>query len=193
MSDKKASAEQSNHVNELINKAKKNGGVLTYKEVMDSMQAEDLGVEEMEEMYDLFNTKGIELIEDNDDSRNKAENVVQDALDDIDLDMSIPEGVNIDDPVRMYLKEIGRVPLLTGEDEIRLARRMERGTKASLALKKDLKNTAEETNLEPAIDLQETLEKLLSLIEYEVGIAESREVDLLAKKLMMNYNNIKNL
>ncbi|WP_019880441.1 RNA polymerase sigma factor RpoD [Succinispira mobilis] len=187
MSDKKASAEQSNHVNELINKAKKNGGVLTYKEVMDSMQAEDLGVEEMEEMYDLFNTKGIELIEDNDDSRNKAENVVQDALDDIDLDMSIPEGVNIDDPVRMYLKEIGRVPLLTGEDEIRLARRMERGTKASLALKKDLKNTAEETNLEPAIDLQETLEKLLSLIEYEVGIAESREVDLLAKKLMMNY------
>ena len=171
MSDKKASIEQSSHVIELINKAKKNGGVLTYKEVMDSMQAEDLGVEEMEEMYDLFNTKGIELIEEHDGSRNKAENVVQDALDDIDLDMSIPEGVNIDDPVRMYLKEIGRVPLLTGEDEIRLARRMERGTKASVALQKDPENACEDEEVPVIVDLQETLTQLGTLVEYEVEIA----------------------
>ena len=120
---------------ELLELAKKKKNVLEYQEINDFFKDQHLEVEQMEKVFDFLEASGVdvlritgndeELILDDDMDIDKMDDEEEVELDKIDL--SVPEGVSIEDPVRMYLKEIGKVSLLTADEEIELAQRMEEG------------------------------------------------------------------
>jgi len=98
----------------------KTKGMLTYKEIMDAFEEIELEPEQIEKIYESMDSLGIDVVGD-------IETEVQEVQNDEEIDLSLPEGIAIDDPVRMYLKEIGKVPLLSADEEIKLALRMEEG------------------------------------------------------------------
>ena len=124
----------------LIEKGKKQGS-LTLAEIMEAFSETELDKDQVENLYETLGNLGIEVIE------NKTDKVdIDSAQDDLDLDdldesivkddtpmeieeidLSLPKGISIDDPVRMYLKEIGKIPLLKPHEEVELARRMHEG------------------------------------------------------------------
>ena len=107
---------------ELIEKGKSKG-MLTYKEIIAAFAEIELSSEHIEKVYETFETLGIELVGDIDD---EIKDIEQEGEEDLD-DLSVPEGISMDDPVRMYLKEIGKVHLLSAEEEVELAKKMEEG------------------------------------------------------------------
>ena len=125
--DKKPLQDKMKAATDLIEKGKKTGK-LTYEEIMDALdEIEDLDADQIDKIYESLEEMGIEVLDG-------SEIVVpgEEGLDDVseeDLDLSVPEGVAIDDPVRMYLKEIGKVPLLSAEEEVELSKRIEKGDK----------------------------------------------------------------
>ena len=124
---------------ELIEKGKKKG-VLTFKEISDAFEDIEVTPEEIERLYDIFEKESIELVEDLDKELEEIE-VSKEELE----DLSVPEGSNIDDHVKMYLKEIGKVNLLTPEEELSLAKRMADGEKAKEQLEEIGEDIDEDT------------------------------------------------
>ena len=120
---------------ELLELAKKKKNVLEYQEINDFFKDTPLEPDHIEKVFDFLEASGIDvlritegdpeplILDDDDEVKLKEE----DEVDIEKIDLSVPEGISIEDPVRMYLKEIGKVNLLTAEQEIKLAQRMEEG------------------------------------------------------------------
>ena len=112
----------------LLTLAKKKKNVLEYQEIMNFFLDSDFEADKMEKVFEFLesNNVDVKMSDDVDDD----EDILLDDDDEINIekiDLSVPDGIGLDDPVRMYLKEIGKVPLLSAEEEIEYAKRMEQG------------------------------------------------------------------
>lgn len=117
-------------VKEQLTELGKKRGVLTYEEIAEKMSGFEVESDQMDEYYEFLGEQGIEVIGDSEDDDDDEDPNIQDLAkeEEFDLnDLSVPPGVKINDPVRMYLKEIGRVDLLSADMEIELAKRIEQG------------------------------------------------------------------
>ena len=129
MANEKKVKELDKIVAELTERGRKQG-ILSYKEIIDSLEELDLDTDQIDEIYQKIGEKGIEIIGDKEKALLEKDGGEEDEDEEIDPakeDLSAPKGISVDDPVRMYLKEIGKVDLLTGDEEKELARRMEAG------------------------------------------------------------------
>ena len=149
-------AKYNEKLRELLELGKKKKNILEYQEVSDFFQDMPLDAEQMEKVFDYLENSGIDVLRmvepekepdvlllSDEDEMNLEE---EEEVDMENLDLSVPEGISIEDPVRMYLKEIGKVPLLSAEEEIDLAQRMEEGDE-------DAKKRLAEANLRLVVSI----------------------------------------
>ena len=125
-------------ISTLLERAKQTKNKLTYSAVADVMETTDLDKNQMDDIYEALMSKDIEIVSEtepddfdillNDDvDISEDPDLIMDEPADVDLEATLPKSIAVDDPVRMYLKEIGKVPLLSADEEIELAKRMEQG------------------------------------------------------------------
>lgn len=117
------------NIKELIQKGKRKG-IISYREIMDAFEQVELTPEQIDDIYEALSSQGIEILPGIDEPNEEhvdQDDQFQPEEEEVEIDLTIPEGIALDDPVRMYLKEIGRVPLLLANEEIELARRVEAG------------------------------------------------------------------
>jgi RNA polymerase primary sigma factor len=127
-------------IKEILALAKKKKNVLEYSEINDFFAELSLNEDQMDNVLEVLENSGIDVLkvsESDDDDIPDDDDMMLSEEDEVDMeniDLSVPDGISIEDPVRMYLKEIGKVPLLTADQEINLAKEMEAGLEAEKEL-----------------------------------------------------------
>ena len=150
-------AEFESRLNSLIAMGKKKKNTLEIQEINDAFAGIELDEKRMEKIYDALDKAGIDVLRIMDDNLGGIEEDdllepedISSELEEIEdlskIDLTVPEGVSLEDPVRMYLKEIGKVPLLSAKEELELAKRMEQGDESA-------KNRLSEANLRLVVSI----------------------------------------
>ena len=141
-------------MDELLERGKANGDTLTCSELVEALEQQMMTPDAMDMLYQRLIDGNVEIVDDTEAGEMIGEEPADleedldkdDAELDLETELSVPEGVAVDDPVRMYLKEIGHVPLLTAEEEVALAQRMEAGDE-------EARHRLEEANLRLVVSI----------------------------------------
>ncbi len=150
MSKKTEKAEFSQRLAELLTAAKNRKNTITYAEIEDFFKDQSLSPEQIEQIIEFLETNEIDVLRASENEDVDDDSILLEKGDDEDdletdeeidvskIDLSVPDSISVEDPVRMYLKEIGKVPLLTAEQEVELSKQMEEGGEAGKQARKKL-------------------------------------------------------
>ena len=147
--DENVQAKFEERLKELLAAAKKKKNVLEYQEINDFFQGMTLEEDQFDKILETLEQNNVDVLRISDDDDVDDEEIILSEEDEVDvenIDLSVPDGISIEDPVRMYLKEIGKVPLLNAEEEIELAKKMEMGDQ-------DAKKRLAEANLRLVVSI----------------------------------------
>ena len=147
--DENVQAKFEERLKELLAVAKKKKNVLEYQEINDFFQGIALEEDQFDKILETLEQNNVDILRISEDDDVDDEEIILSEEDEVDvenLDLSVPDGISIEDPVRMYLKEIGKVPLLNAEEEIELAKKMEMGDQ-------DAKKRLAEANLRLVVSI----------------------------------------
>ena len=147
--DENVQAKFEERLKELLAAAKKKKNVLEYQEINDFFQGIALEEDQFDKILETLEQNNVDILRISEDDDVDDEEIILSEEDEVDvenIDLSVPDGISIEDPVRMYLKEIGKVPLLNAEEEIELAKKMEMGDQ-------DAKKRLAEANLRLVVSI----------------------------------------
>ncbi len=171
-------------IKEILNLAKKKKNVLDYSEINDFFRDLPMEEEQFDKVLEILETNGIvcnvEIPVEGDLDGDEVNLTEEDEVDMENIDLSVPDGVSIEDPVRMYLKEIGKVPLLSADEEIEYAGKIEDGAAAAEKLK-DIEKMLESAEGEE----KEALEKEKKELGYVIADGDAAKQKLAEANLRL--------